>query len=203
MEHRDTKRAIQARETKNRIGEEAMKLFDRKGIENVTIAEIAEAAGCSPGNFYHYYKSKGDILADGLKLLDESYLEAADRINTEEPFRSMDSAQKFAEFFCETIRICSEGSYLHVYYLNGIREMEKKALQYSDTREYFRICEDFLREMQVEGLLCDDLDVKKGVDMLLVLVRGILMEWVVNDRNFDPVARARFVMDHMISGFLR
>ena len=40
------------------IQETALDLFDREGFENVSVEEIAQTAGCSVGNIYHYFKSK-------------------------------------------------------------------------------------------------------------------------------------------------
>ena len=56
-----TKRAEQAREMKNRILRVAVRLFGERGFANVSISDIAEAAGCSTGNIYHYFRSKEDI----------------------------------------------------------------------------------------------------------------------------------------------
>ena len=63
-------------EMRRRIQETALDLFDREGFENVSVEEIAQAAGCSVGNIYHYFKSKEDLFyeltdgaAEGLKKL--------------------------------------------------------------------------------------------------------------------------------------
>ncbi|MCA1554050.1 MAG: TetR/AcrR family transcriptional regulator, partial [Chloroflexi bacterium] len=40
----------------------ASKVFARKGFERATIAEVAKAAGVSPGLIYTYFKNKGDLL---------------------------------------------------------------------------------------------------------------------------------------------
>ena len=45
-------------EMRRRIQETALDLFDREGFENVSVEEIAQAAGCSVGNIYHYFKSR-------------------------------------------------------------------------------------------------------------------------------------------------
>ena len=48
--------------TKARVLDAAKKLFMRRGIDGVTIAEIAEKAGVSPPTIYALYKSKEGIL---------------------------------------------------------------------------------------------------------------------------------------------
>ena len=57
-------RQVQAVESRRKILETASRLFDEKGYDNVGIADICEAAGFSTGAFYHYFKSKEEILAE-------------------------------------------------------------------------------------------------------------------------------------------
>ena len=47
MAERITARKRQAMEMRRRIQETALDLFDREGFENVSVEEIAQAAGCS------------------------------------------------------------------------------------------------------------------------------------------------------------
>lgn len=48
--------------TKTRVLDAAKKLFMRRGIDGVTIVEIAEKAGIAPATIYALYKSKEGIL---------------------------------------------------------------------------------------------------------------------------------------------
>jgi len=47
---------------RSRILDQAQTLFWQKGYQSTTIADIADACGCRPGNIYNYFKSKEDIL---------------------------------------------------------------------------------------------------------------------------------------------
>lgn len=58
MSERMTARKRQALEMRGRIQSAALDLFDREGFENVSVEEIAQAAGCSVGNIYHYSKAR-------------------------------------------------------------------------------------------------------------------------------------------------
>src|SRR5689334_5773493 len=49
--------------TRTRIVQAANELFYRRGFENTSFADIADAVGISRGNFYHHFKSKDDILS--------------------------------------------------------------------------------------------------------------------------------------------
>lgn len=50
------------RQTRQRIVEVALELFFAKGYDATTLDEIAEAAGIARRTFFHYFKSKDDIL---------------------------------------------------------------------------------------------------------------------------------------------
>jgi AcrR family transcriptional regulator len=60
------------RETLQRIADVAMELFVESGYEATTLDEIAAAAGISRRTFFHYFKSKDDVLLAHL----EGYSEA-------------------------------------------------------------------------------------------------------------------------------
>ena len=73
MAERITARKRQAMEMRRRIQETALDLFDREGFENVSVEEIAQAAGCSVGNIYHYFKSKDELAIQLTQHVDEAY----------------------------------------------------------------------------------------------------------------------------------
>lgn len=56
------------------IYENAKFLFKEKGYDKTSLAEIINASGCSKGGFYHYYKSKEDILPQVLDEYEQVYI---------------------------------------------------------------------------------------------------------------------------------
>ena len=73
MEKQLTARKRQALEMRSRIQNVALDLFDRDGFENVSVEQIAQAAGCSVGNIYHYFKSKDELIIHVTSSVDAQY----------------------------------------------------------------------------------------------------------------------------------
>lgn len=65
--------AWQVEQTKGRIFQATLELFNKQGYEAVSIRKIARRAGCSPGTIYNYYSDKDalylDILTEGFAIL--------------------------------------------------------------------------------------------------------------------------------------
>ncbi len=57
----------------------AKSLFKEKGYDKTTLAEIIEASDCSKGGFYHYYRSKEDILPQILDEYEAVYIKCINR----------------------------------------------------------------------------------------------------------------------------
>ncbi|HET8669501.1 MAG TPA: TetR/AcrR family transcriptional regulator [Candidatus Saccharimonadales bacterium] len=66
--HREQKK----RQTRQALVTSALKLFVKKGFDNTTIAEIAEAANCAPRTFFLYFDSKEDLLPAALEWASEN-----------------------------------------------------------------------------------------------------------------------------------
>ncbi len=73
MNQQLTTRKKQAIQTRKKILNCALDLFEKKGFDNVTIQEIAKAAGTSVGSIYRYFKNKEEMAAQNAEPLDDIY----------------------------------------------------------------------------------------------------------------------------------
>lgn len=58
-------------ETRERLLDAAARVFELKGYEGATIAQIAREAGLTSGAIYAHYESKAELLADALRAHSE------------------------------------------------------------------------------------------------------------------------------------
>ena len=58
-----TQRDIQAETRRNQLLDIALVLFAERGVENVSVKDLAAEAGVAQGLIYHYFKGKDELLA--------------------------------------------------------------------------------------------------------------------------------------------
>ena len=105
MAEKMTARKQQAQQMRSRIRQAALDLFDKEGFENVSVEQIAQAAGCSVGNIYHYFKSKDELSLQMTANVDRIYAELAQQYSADEFTPAID---KLLDFMCRALQISAE-----------------------------------------------------------------------------------------------
>ena len=165
----------------NLIQETALDLFDREGFENVSVEEIAQAAGCSVGNIYHYFKSKDELIIQvtsnvdaQYQLLEQSYL--ADNASS--------ARSKLLDFVGKSLDISSKDPALYRSFIHGLKYPEQAILQDNESRVYFRVLRELIAACQQKveffGLCAciggrhDDFNFHSG------LLQNVILHFLVN-----------------------
>ena len=182
MSERMTARKRQALEMRGRIQSAALDLFDREGFENVSVEEIAQAAGCSVGNIYHYFKSKDELAIQVTSHVDDAYseLEEGYLADTARPAR-----EKLLDFVGRSLEISVSDPVLYKAFIHGLRYPEQRVLQKNAGRVYFRVLLELVTLCQQEGSIHPSHDPDQVVEELVVLHRGALFEWRIYQGGFD------------------
>mgnify|MGYP002715502800 CR=1 FL=1 len=110
--------------TKQRILNEALTLFSKKGYSAVYVGEIAEAVGIKAPSLYKHFKSKQDIFNKILEILTQDYNKQAAELKL-----NGSNADKDAEFFSvisedELVKIGKE-LFLYMLHDDKVRKLRK------------------------------------------------------------------------------
>lgn len=148
MEKQLTARKRQALEMRSRIQNVALDLFDRDGFENVSVEQIAQAAGCSVGNIYHYFKSKDELIIHVTSSVDAQYevLEQNYLADT-----GISARSKLLDFVGRSLDISCKDPSLYRSFIHGLKYPEQAILRDNDSRVYFRVLRELTAACQQEG----------------------------------------------------
>jgi len=185
-----TKRQEQALETKNRIYTAAIDLMDRKGFENITIAEISEKAGVSVGAFYHYFESKNDILAEIFHQADEYFSTQVASGLTKESI-----PDQIVEYFDHYARFnMASGVEMTQQLFNP-----KIKFFIKEGRPMLTILQDMIRVGQENGEIQADAEPEELTRFLFVMARGVVFEWSLYDGSYDLEATMHKYIESLVS----
>jgi len=62
---------------RERLNAAALELYESKGFEETTVAEIAQAVGLTERTFFRYYADKREVLFAGSELLEQQFVDGA------------------------------------------------------------------------------------------------------------------------------
>lgn len=105
---RKTKAGSVRQTNQQRVLEMSAELFNRYGIEAVSVSQIAEALKISPGNLTYHYKKKADLLADHIGAFKERLREAIDALPV------LANARTFADAYVELLELTLHYRFLFI-----------------------------------------------------------------------------------------
>lgn len=187
----------QALEMRSKIQNTALDLFNREGFENVSVEQIAQTAGCSVGNIYHYFKSKDELAIQVTSHVDQTYLELEEQYLSD---RNTPARDKLLDFVGQSLVSSVSEPVLYKAFIHVIKYPEQHILQKNDRRVYYRVLRELVELCQHEGSIDAARSVDEIVEDLVVLHRGTLIEWRIYEGNFDIVSRGRRMAAILLDG---
>lgn len=184
-------------QTRSRIIEEAAALFNQRGFEGASMAELMEATGLEKGGIYRHFNSKEEIAAEAFDYAWQTALEArmkdldsiADRI---------DRLKKFIDNFVERAGSVPGGCPLLNTAVDAddgnpvLRERARKAL----ARLHLRIS-TITREGIKEGHIRKGTDPTRLATLIISSLEGALMMSRLN-HDREPLKTVRtYLQDHL------
>ena len=175
-----TSRDRQAQETKNRIFTVASQLIIKKGYDNVTIDEIGRTAGIAKGLFYHYFKSKADIVVETYSIIDADF---------EKELLELDSDTSPVDKIFFTVNTMAR--YAKQRGLDFTKQIYKGQLDAAGgmlvrkKRPFFKTVYQSVIELQKQGLLCKEIKPDEHAHFIMAFARGILYDWCLHKGKYD------------------
>jgi AcrR family transcriptional regulator len=178
MNDKLTKRARQAIDTRQRIYENALQLFQERDLEDVTIAEICKAANVSSGHFYNYFDSKEALLLLSHPVFD-------DFVRDEFSRRSFDGAMAAikAIVYEQSAVVAKLGPGLFSQIMKLQLRLQGKYVVESD-RYYNTYMRKLVCDAVENGDIRPDIPPDEISDMILRLVRGVFFDWGVRGGGY-------------------
>lgn len=172
---------------KQKLVTSALQLFDDKGYDNVTVKDIADAAGCTPGNIYHYFRSKEEIPTYATYDLDRDYLDFEERLNTDPEYADLTPFEKLLAFQEELYTVCSNMSLGAEYYIYGLKNPESSIVKLDEHRKSNGIYRRLLTACSEAGEIRDDVSIDDMIKYINIINRGAVVEWILCGKTTDLV----------------
>ena len=163
-----------SKNTKSLIVSAAWRLFYEYGYEDTTVDEIIRESGTSKGSFYHYFKTKEELMGTLAYLFDEKYTEIWPEV------LKIDNAFEKLIFMNERLFGMIEDSIsidlvARLYSSQLVTKGEKQFIDYS--RVYYKLLRNVVSDGQKSGEIRSDLSCNEIVKMYALIERGLLYDW--------------------------
>lgn len=190
------KRTEQAKNTRRKLLYTAYQLIREEGYPALTIRKLCERSGVSTGAFYHHYSSKEDLITQGFMTFDEKLGEDLKHPISDNPLEMIkyiilsltDYVYENGEGFAKELYI-SQLSIEH----NFITKKD---------RLYYRSVFEYVKKAQEEQLLKNSIDPLYITNVLIRIGRGTILDWCLNDYNFDLTEESKKDLENMMGQFL-
>lgn len=192
-----TARKKQAAETRQKIFDTAIELFDKKGYENVSIVEICEKAGVSTGAYYHHFSAKDQILLEDFLRADDVYRHSLDDIAALATYKEKMRA------FTDSVMRFVKGLGLKrvkVTYHTQIGPDKEASYLSNEKRSLYSIAEELYREGQAAGEVRMDMSPEDLARLTISCYRGIIYDWCLADGAFDVVEAGMQMAEVLMQG---
>jgi AcrR family transcriptional regulator len=178
----------------------AWRVIAERGIDEVTIREIAREAGYSAGVLAHYFANKDELLVHALRLSHEEIYRRYDaEVDTplqQDALRAvlMDNLPLDEQRELETRIEMS-------FWARSLRNMSLSEIQHEESAYLRRLLRRLVLGSQEEGGISDELPLDRLVDLLAALIDGISLHALLYPERMPP-GRQQATMEFAL-GLLR
>lgn len=176
--YKDNKKA----DLKEEIKTAAWELFYEKGYEETTVNDIIKKANTSKGGFYYYFKAKDELLHSLYSFFDREYEKFYE--NMDRNLNSLIQLKQLSQYVSYFIEGNVSPGLLAALYQSQLAQKRQDCFLNPD-RYYIRLVKKIITKGQEKGEIRDDITVDELAHHVLLLERGIIMDWCVQDGKFS------------------
>lgn len=175
-----TNRQKQAKATKKKITGVVLEMCRKRDISDITISEICEAAEVSVGTFYHYFKTKEEVLAVSYQDFDNLLEEALE-------------SKPISDSIIEQILFIAEQYYIfstnqeQSFALNAYRMHLVLGNPYLNdpTRCFYKSIHDLAKQWIDSNRLKLHWDTGELTEFILRYIRSVVFDWISRSESYD------------------
>jgi Transcriptional regulator len=193
------KREISSEAKKELIITKSLELFRQYGYEKITISDICEECKINVGTLYHHFGSKMGILQ---AISDQiSVASAFSEIDSELVKKPSDAIMQFFLNYANRWKMLGADLttqifiYFQKIYINPYTYTLKDS-------EAINSLSRFIKSSQDAGYFDPTAEPMKTANMIMLIGRGVVYDWCMQNGNYDLSARALEVMG-LIDFFVR
>jgi AcrR family transcriptional regulator len=160
-------------DTKERIAQTAMRLFNESGTAAVSTNHIAEAMGISPGNLYYHYRNKEEIIRGVFERMNSSW-EGLFTL----PQDRMPTLTDLRRILGETFSVLWEYRFFYREFVALMRRDPELGRRYRGVRERGLANTEFILASFVEGGVLRGLEGPNAVPRLVTTLWLITEFWL-------------------------
>jgi AcrR family transcriptional regulator len=192
-------REQQAEETKQRIYQTALNLFEKKGFNQVSVDEIVQKSKSSKGAFYGHFSSKYDIFLEKFKEIDSFYENFAQSLPSHMPFED----KVISLFDAQLTYLKNElgEDLMRSVYTSGLIRNEANFFANSE-RSLYKILNKFVQAAIENEELPKSTDSNQTSFFISRCMRGTLYDWLSFGDNDHLNDEAKTFITIFLKGLL-
>ena len=175
---------IMLTERQHQIIEESINIIDEKGIQGLTIKNLAKAIGITEPGIYRHFESKTEILLSILSNFKEMAVMLSEMMETYEAT----AIEKISFMFSKMLELFSETpSMVSVIFSEEIFKNEEvlKNKIVEILNLHAQTLENIISKGQSEKNIREDIDNKSLALMAMGSLRLLVKKWDLNNHNFN------------------
>lgn len=172
-------------ETKSRIYQSTLELFEQNGTADLSVEEIAARAGISKPTFYFYYESKYDVIKEIMHRYDEVFYESLQETLKDKPV-----AEKLYLLIENVFRLVRDKigkKMIRELYQSRLAEKHITHASVATEMRFYREMLDLLEEGQRQGIYLSYYTPDQLAVFVLCAMNGALYTWSITDQNLDLI----------------